>query len=130
MKYSPLFFKKRGSRMAVLKVRAVAEGDVKWVGFYNLKRRVKGEEFVLDRESDFSHRWMEAIGWKPADISQSRKESFKEIIRQAPSAIDVRKDIENKKKTAQKVTVAEPVPATVAEVNTEDKSPNAPEEAI
>ena len=119
--------------MAVLKVRALVDGDVKWAGFYGLQRRKPGEEFVIEKESDFSHSWMEAIGWKPSDISQARKDSFKEVIRQKPSAIDVRKDLENKKKmaaSAPKVTVAEPVPAAVVDVNTEDRSPNAPEEAI
>jgi len=116
--------------MAVLKVKAVANGEVKWAGFYGLQRRKDGEEFVLRREEDFSHRWMVAIGWTPKEISQARKDSFKEIIRQVPSAIDVRKDLENKKKTTQKASVAEPVPAAVVEVNVEDKSPNKPEEAI
>lgn len=117
--------------MSVLKVRAVAFGDIKWVGYYDLKRRRPGEEFILKKEEDFSHRWMEAIGWTPKDISNARKESFKEIIRQTPSAIDVRKDLETKKKLmSKKVTVDEPVPEKVVEVNTEDKSPNAQEEAI
>jgi hypothetical protein len=117
--------------MAALKVRAIMDGDIKWAGFYDLRRRKPGEEFILENESDFSHRWMEAIGWKPKDISQARKDSFKDIIRPvSPSAIDVRKDLENKKKVSQKATVAEPVPAAVVEVNTEDTSPNAPEDAI
>jgi hypothetical protein len=118
--------------MAVLKVRAVANGECKWVGWYGLQRRKPGEEFVLDNESDFSHRWMEAIGWNPSDISQARKDSFKDIIKPSmPSAIDVRKNMEIKRKTMErKATVEEPIPASVVEVNVEDNSPNSLEEAI
>jgi hypothetical protein len=29
------------------------------------RRRKEGEEFVLNSEKDFSHRWMQAIGWEP-----------------------------------------------------------------
>lgn len=118
--------------MAVLKVRAVAGGDVKWAGFYGLQRRKPDEVFVLRCEEDFSHRWMEAIGWTPKPISDAKKATFKEIIRQKPAAIDVRKDLEMKKKLmkAPAVTVAEPVPETVVEVNIDDKSYNPQDEAI
>ena len=120
--------------MAVLKVKAVAaSSEVKWAGFYGLRRRKDGDVFILRKEEDFSHRWMEAIGWTPKAISSVRKESFKEIIRQAPAAIDVRKDMEKKAKTMvgqRPVTVEEPVPATVKEVNIDDTSHNQPIDAI
>lgn len=119
--------------MAILKVKAVASGDVKWAGFYGLQRRKPDEVFILRREEDFSHNWMEAIGWTPKSISETRKESFKEIIRQAPAAIDVRKEMAKKAKTmtdSKKVTVEEPIPDTVKEVNVEDTSHNPQIDAI
>lgn len=119
--------------MAVLKVKAVANGDIKWAGFYGLQRRKPDEVFVLRREEDFSYNWMEAIGWTPKPISDARKATFKEIVRQKPAAIDVRKEMANKAKTMKVdkvVTVDEPIPEEVKEVNTEDTSHNPPIEAI
>ena len=113
-----------------LKVRAVADGEVKYAGYYDLKRRAPGEEFVIANESDFSHLWMEAVGWTPKPMTAVQEQAKKEIIKPAmPSAIDVRKELENKKKSFEKKTpvVVEKEPAAV---NVEDKSHNPSDDVI
>lgn len=49
--------------MAILKVR-VKDG---MMGYYAHKRRRENTEFVLEKESDFSHTWMVALGWEPKE---------------------------------------------------------------
>lgn len=49
--------------------RAV-EGEKKMVGFYGLKRRYHGEQFELEKESDFSARWMK---WVKGPLSQDEE---------------------------------------------------------
>lgn len=49
--------------MAGLKVR-VKDG---MMGYYAHKRRREHVEFVLEKESDFSHTWMIALGWEPKE---------------------------------------------------------------
>lgn len=113
-----------------LKVRAVADGDVKYAGYYDLKRRAPGEEFVIADESEFSPFWMEAIGWTPKPMTAVQANAKKEIIKPAmPSAIDVRKELEKNKKSFKKEApvVVEKEPVTV---NVEDKSHNPSDDVI
>lgn len=60
-----------------LRVRATVnteEGVV--IGYYpggaEGRRRREGEEFVLAKPEDFSHRWMEALDWEPPPPSGPR----------------------------------------------------------
>lgn len=113
-----------------LKVRAVAEGDVKYAGYYDLKRRAPGEEFVIADENEFSHLWMEAVGWTPKPMTATQVMAKKEIIKPAmPTAIDVRKELEKKQKSFKKEApvVVEKEPVVV---NVEDKSHNPSDDVI
>lgn len=118
--------------MGQLKVRAVSGGEIKWVGYYDLKRRQKGEEFTIKSEDEFSPFWMEAIGWTPKPVSSAKKAAQKEIIRQSStSPLDIRKELETRSKTFKsKPTVNNPVPKEVKEVNVDDRSHNAIKEVI
>jgi hypothetical protein len=122
----------KGEFMGKLKVRAFSGGDIKWVGYYDLKRRKNGEEFTINSEVEFSPFWMEAIGWTPKPVSATKKAAQREIVRQsATSPLDIRKELERREKTFKTKPVAEdPVPETVKEVNVDDKSHNAIEEVI
>ena len=125
--------------MAELKVKAVAGGDVRWAGYYGHQRRAPGAVFVLRKEEHFSHLWMEAIGWTPKEKTAKDALTEKEIIRTAGKPMGAKQSGIDKVKggkaaalsqVAGKVSMDNPVPETVKEVNTEDTSPNAAEEAI
>ena len=125
--------------MKELKVKAIAGGDVRWAGYYQHQRRAPGAVFVLKDEAHFSHLWMEAIGWTPKEKSGKTALAQKEIIRTAGKPMGAKQSGIDKVKggkaaalsqVAGKVSMADPVPETVKEVNTEDTSPNATEEAI
>jgi hypothetical protein len=56
-----------------LKVVAVLPEDK--FGIFKDKRIKRGDEFVLDHEGQFSHRWMKAIGWKPKPAPKKKSTS-------------------------------------------------------
>lgn len=47
------------------------------MGYYAHKRWKEGRELVLEKASDFSHTWMEAIGWEPPVKSKKLTETEK-----------------------------------------------------
>ena len=49
--------------LTVIAIGGTEEGQV--VGYYGDRRRRSGERFKIAKPRDFSHRWMEAVGWKP-----------------------------------------------------------------
>ena len=105
-----------------LKVKAFVDGEVKYVGYYDLKRRANGEVFEIQNENEFSHLWMQAIGWKPKPMTAVQENAKKEIIKPAmPSAIDVRKEAEKKQKTFKKETPVVEAEPFVETVNIDDK---------
>lgn len=121
--------------MAELKVKAFVRGDIRWAGYYELKRRKPGEIFNLSKKSDFSAEWMEPIGWTPEAAPAARVEAFKTAVRPATGAIDAKKSGFDVAKDGKKVSLSQiagkapiaadnPVPEDVKEINTEDTSPN------
>jgi len=124
--------------MVELKVKAISGGDVRWAGYYDHARRKPGDIFILKNEEHFSHLWMQAIGWKPKEKSVADKKVAKEIIRTAGGAMGSRQSAMDKAKGGKVVSLsqmagvsaAEPVPATVVDVNVNDTSHNPAEEAI
>lgn len=50
---------KKGIMQTKLKVKCLYEG------FYNNSRIAKGEVFYIQDKSEFSHLWMNAMGWTP-----------------------------------------------------------------
>ena len=124
--------------MKELKVKAISGGDVRWAGYYQHQRRVPGAVFVLSKEEHFSHLWMEAVGWTPKAKDDKTKLAEKEIIRTTAKPMGSRQSGIDKvmggkvaalSQVAGKVSMDDPTP-DVKEVNVEDKSPNAAEEAI
>ena len=121
-----------------LKVRAIVDGDVRWAGYYDLKRRKPGDVFELANEKEFSSAWMEPIGWTPKPTEAGKIAAMKEVIKTGVGAMGSRQSAMDKAKAGKAmslaqmggVSAADPVPVAVVEVNTEDRSPNAPEEAI
>lgn len=113
-----------------LKVQAIADGDIKYAGYYDLRRRTPNEIFEIENENEFSPLWMKAIGWKPKPMTKVQENAKKEVIKPAaPSAMDIRKELNSRNKTFK--AKAEPIVIEVPEeVNVNDTSHNKAEEVI
>lgn len=78
--------------LTVKAIGGVEEGQV--VGYYGEKRRRDGETFKIRKAKDFSHRWMEAIGWEPPPPRDIDLVPFEERLVNLDMAAQAAKDAE------------------------------------
>lgn len=64
--------------MAKIKVRAFAQGDKRWVGYYDNKRVAPGTVFMIE-EKLFSDTWLEKVDEDVKEGKVEKVEVFEEV---------------------------------------------------